>query len=55
MKQILESLPLNNYAVLKHTLWLLHDISKQKEVNQMGSENLAKVFGYSYIIIIIIF
>jgi hypothetical protein len=46
MKQWLESLPLDNYALLKHTLWLLYDVSLHREINQMGSDNLAKVFGY---------
>eukprot|EP00026_Physarum_polycephalum_P000304 Phypoly_transcript_00304.p1 GENE.Phypoly_transcript_00304~~Phypoly_transcript_00304.p1 ORF type:complete len:1325 (-),score=309.44 Phypoly_transcript_00304:1341-5315(-) len=45
MKQCLESLPLDNYALLKHTLWLLYDVSLHKEVNQMGADNLAKVIG----------
>lgn len=46
LKKTLETIPVANYSLLKHTLWLLNDISKHKEKNHMGADNLAKVFGY---------
>ncbi|KAF5929561.1 hypothetical protein HPG69_006283, partial [Diceros bicornis minor] len=44
-RQILQSLPEHNYAVLSYLMGFLHEVSRESIFNKMNSSNLACVFG----------
>lgn len=48
-RQILQSLPEHNYAVLKYLMGFLHEVSRESIFNKMNSSNLACVFGLNLI------
>ena len=45
LQQMLESLPSNNYSLMKFLFCLLHELSENSETTQMNAENLAKVIS----------
>uniref|UniRef100_A0A671F1S5 Rho GTPase activating protein 8 n=1 Tax=Rhinolophus ferrumequinum TaxID=59479 RepID=A0A671F1S5_RHIFE len=48
-RQILQSLPEHNYAVLNYLMGFLHEVSRESIFNKMNSSNLACVFGLNLI------
>lgn len=48
-RQILQSLPEHNYAVLSYLMGFLHEVSRESIFNKMNSSNLACVFGLNLI------
>ncbi|XP_010632647.1 rho GTPase-activating protein 8 [Fukomys damarensis] len=48
-RQILQSLPEHNSAVLRYLMAFLHTVSQQSILNKMNSSNLACVFGLNLI------
>lgn len=48
-RQILQSLPEHNYAVLRYLVAFLHMVSRESIMNKMNSSNLACVFGLNLI------
>ncbi|XP_073070109.1 rho GTPase-activating protein 8 isoform X1 [Manis javanica] len=48
-RQILQSLPEHNYAVLSYLVDFLHEVSQESIFNKMNSSNLACVFGLNLI------
>ncbi|XP_004438029.1 PREDICTED: rho GTPase-activating protein 8 [Ceratotherium simum simum] len=44
-RQILQSLPEHNYAILSYLMGFLHEVSRESIFNKMNSSNLACVFG----------
>ncbi|KAF6117400.1 Rho GTPase activating protein 8 [Phyllostomus discolor] len=48
-RQILQSLPEHNYAVLEYLMGFLHEVSRESIFNKMNSSNLACVFGLNLI------
>lgn len=48
-RQILQSLPEHNYAVLSYLMGFLHAVSRESLSNKMSSSNLARVFGLNLI------
>ncbi|XP_027622556.1 LOW QUALITY PROTEIN: rho GTPase-activating protein 8 [Tupaia chinensis] len=48
-RQILQSLPEHNYAVLRYLMDFLHTVSRESLFNKMNSSNLACVFGLNLI------
>ncbi|XP_047641971.1 rho GTPase-activating protein 8 isoform X2 [Phacochoerus africanus] len=48
-RQILQSLPGHNYAVLSYLMGFLHEVSRESIFNKMNSSNLACVFGLNLI------
>uniref|UniRef100_A0A8D1CNI7 Rho GTPase activating protein 8 n=1 Tax=Sus scrofa TaxID=9823 RepID=A0A8D1CNI7_PIG len=48
-RQILQSLPGHNYAVLSYLMGFLHEVSQESIFNKMNSSNLACVFGLNLI------
>uniref|UniRef100_A0A452V1V9 Rho GTPase-activating protein 8-like n=1 Tax=Ursus maritimus TaxID=29073 RepID=A0A452V1V9_URSMA len=48
-RQILQSLPEHNYAVLSYLVGFLHEVSRESIFNKMNSSNLACVFGLNLI------
>ncbi|XP_008579064.1 PREDICTED: rho GTPase-activating protein 8 isoform X2 [Galeopterus variegatus] len=48
-RQILQSLPEHNYAVLSYLMGFLHMVSRESIYNKMNSSNLACVFGLNLI------
>ena len=45
MRSLVAALPVENQAVLKHLLALLHEVNSRSAVNKMSSSNLAIVFA----------
>ncbi|XP_070110505.1 rho GTPase-activating protein 8 isoform X4 [Equus przewalskii] len=48
-RQILQSLPEHNYAVLSYLIGFLHEVSQESIFNKMNSSRLACVFGLNLI------
>ncbi|XP_071465500.1 rho GTPase-activating protein 8 [Marmota flaviventris] len=48
-RQILQSLPEHNHAVLRYLMGFLHEVSRESLYNKMNSSNLACVFGLNLI------
>ncbi|XP_066214730.1 rho GTPase-activating protein 8 isoform X2 [Saccopteryx leptura] len=48
-RQILQSLPEHNYAILSYLMGFLHEVSRESIFNKMTSSNLACVFGLNLI------
>ncbi|XP_029424979.1 rho GTPase-activating protein 8 isoform X2 [Nannospalax galili] len=48
-RQIVQSLPKHNYAVLRYLVGFLHVVSQESIFNKMNSSNLACVFGLNLI------
>ncbi|KAM5289170.1 rho GTPase-activating protein 8 [Ctenodactylus gundi] len=48
-RQILQSLPEHNYAVLRYLVAFLHEVSQESLLNKMTSSNLACIFGLNLI------
>lgn len=48
-RQILQSLPEHNYAVLNYLMGFLHEVSRESIFNKMNSSNLACIFGLNLI------